>query len=170
LASNLYGIEPDIVTLAKGLGGGVPIGAVLTRLVNIFQPGDHGSTFGGNYLSTRAGLEVLAILEEFKGSGELEKRIDLFHRKLESLVAKYPSLLERVVGFGLMKGVIVKGEEKKSELRDKIFTRAFENRVLVLKAGTSTIRFLPPLTITPEEIEIGLERFEKGLEEVQKGL
>ena len=64
LASNLYEIEPDIITLAKGLGGGVPIGAVMTRHKEVLKAGDHGSTFGGNYLSTRAGLAVLDILEE----------------------------------------------------------------------------------------------------------
>ena len=77
LAANLYEIEPDIVTLAKGLGGGVPIGAVLTKLKDIFSPGDHGSTFGGNYLVTTAALEVLDILEDLTGSDEVKKDLDV---------------------------------------------------------------------------------------------
>jgi acetylornithine aminotransferase len=68
LASNLYEIEPDIITLAKGVGGGVPIGIVMTKHKDIFVPGDHGSTFGGNFLSTRAALEVCKILEEYKNT------------------------------------------------------------------------------------------------------
>ena len=162
LASNLYGIEPDIVTLAKGLGGGVPIGAVLTRLTEVLKPGDHGSTFGGNYLSTRAGLEVVKILEEFKKRGELGQRIEFFHKKLSKLVDKYPHLFEKVVGVGLMKGILVKS----GKLRDQIYLSAFQERVLVLKAGEKTLRFLPPLTITFEEIGEGLERLERALEKV----
>lgn len=78
LASNLYDIEPDIITLAKGLGGGVPIGAVLTIHKDIWGAGDHGSTFGGNYLVTSAGLEVLDILENYKDSGKLDETIIYF--------------------------------------------------------------------------------------------
>ena len=66
LATNLYNIQPDIITMAKGLGGGVPIGAVITTHKDLFTYGDHGSTFGGNYLSTAASLEVLDILERTK--------------------------------------------------------------------------------------------------------
>jgi len=73
LASNIYQIEPDIITLAKGLGGGVPIGAILTKHRDILKAGEHGSTFGGNYLSTRAGLEVLSILNGLYESGELKR-------------------------------------------------------------------------------------------------
>jgi len=85
LASNLYEIEPDIITLAKGLGGGVPIGAIMTKLKDIFKPGDHGSTFGGNYLVTNAANEVLDILQEEKESGRLDERFLYFENKTESI-------------------------------------------------------------------------------------
>lgn len=88
LAANLYEIEPDIVTLAKGLGGGVPIGAIMTKLKDIFSPGDHGSTFGGNYLVTTAALEVLDILEEIKDSGALDETIIYFNKMLTEVYEK----------------------------------------------------------------------------------
>merc|ERR1711879_1141574 len=75
LASNLYEIEPDIITMAKGLGGGVPIGAVITKHKDIFEPGDHGSTFGGNYLCTAAANKVLDILDDYKKAGRNTMRL-----------------------------------------------------------------------------------------------
>ncbi len=160
LASNLYEIEPDIVTLAKGLGGGVPIGAVMTRLKDIFAPGDHGSTFGGNYLSTRAALEVLDILEEEKERGSLDHRMIYFEERLKAIAAKFSNLFEKEVGLGLMRGL----RAKEADIQSQIIQKAFEERVLVLKAGRNTVRFLPPLTITKEEIDEGLGRFERALE------
>ncbi len=160
LASNLYEIEPDIITLAKGLGGGVPIGAVMTRLKEIFAPGDHGSTFGGNYLSTRAALEVLDILEEEKESGALDHRMIYFEERLKAIADKFSNLFEKEVGLGLMRGL----RAKEADIQNEIIKKAFEERVLVLKAGRNTVRFLPPLTITKEEIDEGLGRFERALE------
>jgi len=92
LASNLYEIEPDIITLAKGLGGGVPIGAVMTKHKDIFVAGDHGSTFGGNYLSTTAGLAVLEVLSENYENGTLHENMLYFEAKLDELYAQYPNL------------------------------------------------------------------------------
>jgi len=105
LASNLYDIEPDIITLAKGLAGGVPIGAVVTTHKDLFEVGDHGSTFGGNFLSTRAGCEVLDILESYKNSGELDETFIYFDKKLRELSLEFPKFFEEVVGLGLMRGL-----------------------------------------------------------------
>ena len=162
LASNLYEIEPDIITLAKGLGGGVPIGAVMTRLKDIFKPGDHGSTFGGNYLSTRAALEVVDILEEYKASGKLDEKMIYFEEKLKEIAAKFSDLFEKEVGLGFMRGL----RAKTDKIQNKIIQKSFEQGVLVLKAGRNTVRFLPPITITKEEIDEGMSRFEKALQEV----
>ncbi|NPA11608.1 MAG: aspartate aminotransferase family protein [Epsilonproteobacteria bacterium] len=162
LASNLYGITPDIITLAKGLGGGVPIGAVLTTLKDIFSPGEHGSTFGGNYLSTRAGLEVIKILDEYYSSGELNEKIEYFDNKLCETVKEYPNIFESVSGYGLMKAL----RAKNTQIRDDVVKRAFEKRVLVLKAGDKSVRFLPPLTITNQEIDEGFERLKEALNEI----
>ncbi len=159
LASNLYKINPDIVTLAKGLGGGVPIGAVITTLSDVLKPGDHGSTFGGNYLSTRAGLEVIKILDEYYESGMLKETTEYFENRLLEIVKEFPDKFESVSGFGLMRAL----RAHSVEVRDEVVKKAFENRVLVLKAGEKSVRFLPPLTITKEEIDEGFDRLKESI-------
>ena len=159
LASNLYEITPDIVTLAKGLGGGVPIGAIMTTHKEILKAGDHGSTFGGNFLSTRASLEVLDILETHKESGELDHMMLLFEERLRQIAAKHTDLFEKEVGVGFMRGLRVKEGLNASDIIDA----AFKERVVVLKAGKNTVRFLPVLTITKKEMTLGFERFEAAL-------
>jgi len=159
LASNLYGIEPDVITLAKGLGGGVPIGVVMTNRLDIFAPGDHGSTFGGNYLSTAAANEVLDILEEIKVSGELDETLIYFETALEVFAQKHPAIFQGHVGFGLMRGLRVVN----AETLGKIINSARDNGVIVLKAGRNTLRFLPPLTITKANIDEGFVRLEKAM-------
>jgi len=161
-ASNLYEITPDIITLAKGLGGGVPIGAVVTRLTDVLKPGEHGSTFGGNYLSTRAGIEVIEILKEYKTSGKLDEIIEYFDNKLIEIAKEYP-VFDNVSGYGLMKAL----KCKKNDIRDEIVKRAFEKRVLVLKAGNVSVRFLPPLTISKEEIDEGFDRLKDALNQME---
>ncbi len=158
-ASDLYEICPDIITLAKGLGGGVPIGAVVTRLTNVLKPGDHGSTFGGNYLSTRAGIEVCEILQKEKKSGKLDERIEYFENKLVEIAKEFPLMFESVAGYGLMRAL----KTKDTKTRDEIIKKAFEEKVLVLKAGSHSVRFLPPLTISFEEIDEGFERLKLAL-------
>ncbi len=159
LASNLYEIEPDIITLAKGLGGGVPIGVAMTNLKDIFEPGDHGSTFGGNYLSTRAALEVVDILESEYHSGNLKEKIEYFSSYLDRVAQSMPELFSSSVGLGLMRGL----RAKDAEIQSRIIKSAFDKGVIVLKAGRNTVRFLPPLTITRDEIDEGFKRFEEAL-------
>jgi acetylornithine aminotransferase len=161
LASNLYDITPDIITLAKGLGGGVPIGAVLTSLTDVLKPGDHGSTFGGNYLSTRAGIEVLYILDDYYNSGQLKETIDYFEAKLLEIAREFPDKFDDISGMGLMRAL----RAHSSEIRDEVVKKAFENRVLVLKAGSNSVRFLPPLTITYQEIDEGFDRLKDALKD-----
>lgn len=157
LASNLYDIEPDVITLAKGLAGGIPIGVAMTNLKDIFEPGDHGSTFGGNYISTSAGLAVLEVLGGEKDSGALDERIDLFRENLERIVTSYPKLFSQSVGIGLMLGL----RARDSKIQQSVIRAAFDEGLIVLKAGRDTVRFLPPLTITKKEIIEGFSRFEK---------
>ena len=159
LASNLYEIEPDIITLAKGLGGGVPIGAVMTSHKDIFAPGDHGSTFGGNYLSSAAGIAVLDILSEMYDTGRLHEVLIYFEEKLRGIVENYPTLFDKEVGLGLMRGLRAKDAKTVSD----ILERTMQEGVIVLKAGRNTVRFLPSLTITKDEIDEGFKRFEKAL-------
>ena len=165
LASNLYEIEPDIVTLAKGLGGGVPIGAIMTTLKDIFSPGDHGSTFGGNYLVTSAALEVLEILEEIKDSGELDETIIYFNKKLNEIYENNKDIFTANVGLGLMRGL----RAKDADTLAHVIKTAFEEGVLVLKAGKNTLRLLPALTISKEEMNEGFKRLENALDKIKQG-
>ncbi len=153
LASNVYEITPDIITLAKGLGGGVPVGVVMTSLKGVLSAGDHGSTFGGNYLSSSAVCAVLDELHEYFKSKKLENTIEYFNEKLESLYMQNKHLFISKVGIGLMCGLRVKD----ADTLNNIITNAKDNGVMVLKAGRNTLRFLPPLTITKEEIDEGFK-------------
>jgi len=162
LATNLYDIKPDIITLAKGLAGGVPIGAVVTPHKDILEVGDHGSTFGGNFLSTRAGLEVLDILENYKDSGELDEAFIYFDLKLKEFYADFPNLFDEIVGLGLMRGLRCSDSTDLSALIDV----AFKEGVLVLKSARNTLRFLPPLTISKAEIDEGFKRLKNAYKTV----
>ncbi len=159
LASNMYEIEPDIITMAKGLGGGVPIGAVMTKHKEVLSAGDHGSTFGGNYLSTRAGLAVLEVLSDMDNSGQLTETLAYFTIKLKEIQKKYAHLFTAEVGLGLMRGLRVKDNDTMKALLSK----AMEKQLIVLPAGRNTVRFLPALTITVSEIDEGFKRFEEAI-------
>ncbi len=156
-ASNLYEIEPDIITVAKGLGGGVPIGAVMSSKKGVLQAGDHGSTYGGNYLVTAAANEVLDILEEEKNSGALDALMIAFEKEVEKLAVRYPKIITKSVGLGLMRGLRICDAKTLTTIIDG----AFDEGLLLLKAGRNTLRFLPPLTISKKEIEDGFEKLDR---------
>ena len=163
LASNLYEIEPDIITLAKGLGGGVPIGAVMTKHKEVLVPGDHGSTFGGNYLSTAAGLAVLEILESYYESGAVGEALIYFEEKLQNIAKSYTNLFEKEVGIGLMRGL----RAKSAEIQKEVIAQAMSEGLIVLKAGRNTVRFLPSITISKVEMDEGFKRLENALNKVE---
>lgn len=157
LASNLYEIEPDIITLAKGLGGGVPIGAVMTKHKDVLSAGDHGSTFGGNYLSCAAGLAVLEVLEGLYESGTVSETLIYFEEKLKEIANSNTALFEKEVGLGLMRGL----RAKSAQIQGSIIKNCMNEGLIVLKAGRNTVRFLPSITISKNEIDEGFKRFEK---------
>ena len=159
--SQIYGIRPDIITFAKGLAGGVPIGACVAQQ-NIFAPGEHGSTFGGNFLATSTALAVLSQLQFLKASGKLDKTIKRFIKKLDAIAADYPSLIEKRMGLGLMQGLVLRDEKNLGE----IFNKALQNGLLILKSGKRTLRFLPALNIKKSEIKEGFARLRKSLDEI----
>lgn len=162
LASNLYEIEPDIVTLAKGVGGGVPVGVVMTTLKDIFSAGDHGSTFGGNYLSSTAICEVMDILNEYNASGDLEINSLFFNQALDKIYNAYREIFTEKVGIGMMCGLRVKDADTLA----KVMIAARNHGVMVLKAGKNTMRLLPPLTITKEEMDEGFKALNNALASV----
>ncbi len=159
LASNLYEIEPDVVTLAKGVGGGVPVGVVMTGKKDIFNAGDHGSTFGGNNLCTAAICEVMDILNEYDGSGELEIGMIMFDKALEKFYNANTNLFTQKVGVGMIAGLRVKD----ADTLVNIIIKARQEGVIVLRAGKNTLRFLPPLTITKEEIDEGFKALNRAV-------
>lgn len=153
-----YGVVPDIVTSAKGLGGGLPLGAVLVgeKCQDVMGPSSHGSTFGANPVSTRAALEVLKILDNCVMS-EVEAKGQYIRDKINAMGLVQVS---QIRGKGLMLGVIVpEGDHK------KYAAKLIDAGLLVLTAGKNAIRFLPPLSITYDEIDRGLAIFEKVMRE-----
>ena len=159
LISQYFGIKPDIITLAKGLASGIPIGVMMTSLKDVLKVTEHGSTFGGNHLSTTVCKKVLSILEEYSNSGELQENIKFFDDYLLFLVKKYPNTFLEKTGFGFMQGLVLKDEK----LLNDIINSSLKNGVLVLKSGKNIIRFLPPLNISKKEMKKGFKRFEKTI-------
>ncbi|MDU9039234.1 aspartate aminotransferase family protein [Pseudomonas corrugata] len=144
------GIVPDVMTLAKGLGNGVPIGACLARgkAAELFTPGSHGSTFGGNPLACRVGCTVLDIIEEQNLVGNARRQGEQLLGRLRAELAGNPNVLA-IRGQGLMIGI-----ELKQPVRDLALCAARDHGLLINVTRGKTIRLLPPLTIDGREIEM----------------
>ncbi len=153
-----FGILPDVVSSAKGLGGGLPIGACLCgeKLQNVLTGGMHGSTFGGNPIVCAAALEVLSRVNRPEFLAEVTEKGEYFREKL----CKLPHV-ENVRGMGLMIGADVAADLGKTA--GNVASACIESGLLILTAH-SALRFLPPLTITKEEIDKGLARLKAVLE------
>ncbi|MDX9902016.1 MAG: aminotransferase class III-fold pyridoxal phosphate-dependent enzyme [Aliarcobacter sp.] len=164
LISQYFKIKPDIITLAKGLATGIPIGVMMTSVKDIFTFGDHGSTFGGNHLSTTVSCKVLNILEKYSNSGTLQENIKFFDSYLLYFINKYPNLFLQKNGHGFMQGLVLKDDTKLNEL----IKSSLKNGLLILKSGKNIIRFLPPLNITKKEMIKGFKRFENSIIETLK--
>lgn len=144
------GIVPDVMTLAKGLGNGVPIGACLARgkAAELFTPGSHGSTFGGNPLACRVGCTVLDIIEEQGLVENARRQGEQLLRRLRAELADNPNVLQ-IRGQGLMIGI-----ELKQPVRDLALCAARDHGLLINVTRGKTIRLLPPLTIHGREVEM----------------
>ena len=152
------GIEPDIMTLAKGLAGGVPIGAVLAKeQAAVFEPGDHGSTFGGNPMSTAAGLHVLTRVAEGGVLANVNERGDQLERALLSLEDRFP-VVKGVRGKGLLRGL-----ELKQEIAPDVVTAAIERGLLANAVRPDVVRLMPPLNVTADEIAEAVAIIEQAL-------
>ena len=154
-----YGVMPDIMTCAKALGCGVPVGAfVLNEKTagNSLAPGDHGTTYGGNPLACCAVSKVFDLFEEEKILEHVQETAPYLEEKLDKLVEKYDFLTERR-GKGLMQGLVVSGRPVGG-----IINKAIENGLFVLSAGSDVLRFVPPLIITKADIDEMIEKLEKS--------
>ena len=156
-----YDIVPDIVTLAKGLANGVPVGAMLGKkeLASAFNYGSHGSTFGGNRLAMAAALETLRQLKTPDFMEEVQEKSRLLVGELQTALQGNPRILA-IRGLGLMIGI-----ETSSNL-SVLVEKAREKGLIVLTAGTNVIRLLPPLTLSEEEIQRGVGTLKEVFEEV----
>lgn len=161
-----WGVEPDIICLAKGIASGIPMGAMVAKeSLHKWETGSHANTFGGNPLSIVASLKTIKLLED--GLVENAKtQGDYLHKKLESLGPKYKFIGEHR-GLGLMQALeIVKDKKTKKADRehcDGIVKKCFENGLLLLECGDSTIRFIPALTVTRKETDTAIEILESVL-------
>lgn len=161
-----FGVEPDIVTTAKGIASGVPLGAMIARKsVTTWRKGSHGNTYGGNPLACAAALETLRLIEtEYMQNAVTVGTYCL--QKLTEIQSRHPSI-GVVRGIGLMIGIeFVKDRvthEPADVLRDRVVDLAFERGLLTLGCGTSTIRVSPPLCITAAEIDEGLAILEEAV-------
>ena len=154
------GIEPDIMALAKGLGGGFPIGACLAtkEAAKGMTPGTHGSTFGGNLLAMAAANAVLDVMLADGFLDHVNAMANLFKQGLASIIDRFPDVVESIRGVGLLTGLkcVVKNTEVIAAMRDE--------KLLGVGAGNNVIRLLPPLTVSEDEIRDGLHRIEKAVQ------
>ena len=156
-----YGVEPDIMTLAKGLGGGIPIGALLaSEKAAAFKPGDHGTTFGGNALACASAYTVLTAIEEENLLDNVNDTGAYFKAELKKLVAKY-DCAEAVQGRGLMLGLKTKSPDMLLPIMGKMLEKGF----VIGTAGGIVLRFVPPLIITKEQIDMLIEALDDTLKE-----
>ena len=157
------GIEPDIVPIAKGIGGGFPVGACLVnkKAGSGMKPGNHGSTFGGNPLAMSVGNAVLDIILE---KGFLENVVKIgkyFEAQLLKLKEKYPSVIEEVRGKGLLRGIKLKSDNA------TFLNELFEHKMLAVKASENVVRLLPPLIVKEKEIDEAISIIEKVCEKLK---
>src|SRR6201997_914271 len=152
------GVTPDVMSLAKALGGGFPIGAVLAsaEAAKGMAPGSHGSTFGGNPLAVAAANAVLDVMLKPGFFDHVQKMSLLLKQKLASVVDRHPNVVSEVRGEGLLVGVkaVVPSTDLVAALRDE--------KLLTVGAGENVVRFLPPLIVTEAEIEESVQRLERA--------
>ncbi len=159
-AKEHFGIQPDIITLAKGLGGGVPMGAILAtdKVCEALQFGDHGTTFGGNPLVCAAGLATLAVIEEENLLKEASKKGDWIKKQVDSFGNPH---IQEIRGLGLMIGIVYDYETK------PIVQRLLKKGLLANATAGNVLRLVPPLNITQEDLGQALEIIKVVSEEYQ---
>ncbi len=170
LAIENFNIKPDIVALSKAIGGGIPLGAtVANEKIMDWVPGSHANTFGGNLLACAAGIATLKFMRDKKLEKNAIKIGNYMMRRLEEMKEVH-EVIGDVRGMGLMIGVEVVKNKKTKEYgikeRSDILCKASEKGLLMLPAGTSTIRICPPLILTKNQADFGLDIFEDSIKEI----
>jgi 4-aminobutyrate aminotransferase len=165
-ASDHYGVKPDIVCIAKGIGSGLPIGACVARAdLMDWKPGAHASTFGGNPVCIAAALKTIELLQA--GLVQNSAEVGAYLKTgLERLQKKYDCIGD-VRGMGMMLGVEFVEDSASNkpapDLRDRVEIACFERGLIILGAGTNTIRWSPPLILTKENVDVALEIFDEAI-------
>jgi acetylornithine/N-succinyldiaminopimelate aminotransferase len=151
------GIKPDIVPIAKGIGGGFPLGACLvTKKVSVgMSPGSHGSTFGGNPLAMSIGNAVLDIILEKNFLSNVKKKGEYFDTGLNKIKSSYPKIIGEIRGEGLIKGLKLLVDN------NKFIKKLMENKMLTVKAEENVIRLFPPLIVSNKELDEAIDKIEK---------
>ena len=156
-------IKPDIVPIAKGIGGGFPIGAVLVnkKVASGMRPGTHGSTFGGNPLAMSVGNAVLDVIFKKGFLNNVKKNGIFFRKELMKLQTKYPSIIKEIRGKGLLIGLVL--------FKDQInfINKLMENKLLTVRASENVVRLLPPLNVTKNEIILAIKIVKKVCESLK---
>ena len=156
-------VKPDIVPIAKGIGGGFPIGAVLMnkKVAAGMTPGTHGSTFGGNPLAMAVGNSVIDIVSSKKFLDNVKKLSEYFLKKLNILKEKYPNIIEEIRGRGLLIGI------KLYKDQTKFIQKLMDNRLLTIRAAENVVRVLPPLNVKRNELDQALKIINKVCSELE---
>jgi acetylornithine/N-succinyldiaminopimelate aminotransferase len=161
-AYDKYGVKPDIVTLAKGLAGGVPIGAFVARgeVARAMQPGDHGTTFGGNPLACAAANVVLDTVPQAEFLAHIRQVGGYFKQQLSSLQEKFPALISQVRGEGLILGA----ELSRDDIGRDIVNECLSEGIIINCTVGKVLRFIPPLIINEEQVDEVISALAKVLE------
>ena len=156
-----YGVKPDILTVAKALGCGVPVGAFLAReeVAKALVPGDHGTTYGGNPLACAAAVKVLELFKKQNVLDNVKKVSAYLEKKLDEIAAEYDYVVERR-GLGLMQGLEINTDVK--DLK-KVIAACLDNGLILFTAGTNVIRFVPPLVISEADVDEMITKLKKAL-------
>jgi 4-aminobutyrate aminotransferase len=167
-----HGVVPDILTTAKALGGGLPMGAIVFRKeLDYTYPGAHSNTFGGNLVAGAASLATIEVIEREKVLENARREGEHLMARLRELQKKYP-VIGDVRGLGLMVGTeFVRSASDKSpnvKLRDRILDESYRRGLILLPCGKSSIRYIPPLVITREEIDEGVEILDQAIGVAQR--
>ena len=158
------GIEPDILTSAKGLAGGIPIGAMLCKnSCAAFEPGNHASTFGGNPFACASALAVAKTIEDEKILQNVQARGEQLRVKLRAIASKYSSLFTEVRGWGLINGLELRSDIELTSI--EVVKAAMNRGLLLAPAGAKVLRFVPPLIVSQAEVDEAVDILDKTIEQ-----